>query len=167
MENKTLNRGQFLKTLGLSSKALIAFYCIGAVTACSKDEVMADGNTGGTTGGGTPNMGLSGTTTGDSLDFTLDLTSANYGKLKNVGEFVIVGDALVANANGNYIALSKTCTHQGTQLQYRKNEGDIWCNNHGSEFNLTGTVKKSPASMSLKVFKTTFDGTTQSLSVKA
>lgn len=163
MENKIVNRGQFLKTLGMSSKALIAFYCIGAVTACSKDEVMADGNS----GGGTTNTGLTGTTTGGSLDFTLDLTSANYAKLKNIGEFVIVGDALIANANGNYIALSKTCTHQGTQLQYRKNEGDIWCNNHGSEFNLTGTVKKSPAAMSLKVFKTTFDGTSQLLNIKA
>jgi len=58
METSQLNRGQFLKQLGLSSAALMSFYCLGTVlTSCSKDDsepAPIKGTTGGgTTGGGT------------------------------------------------------------------------------------------------------------------
>lgn len=161
------SRGQFLKTLGLSSKALLAFYCIGAVSACSsEDDTVTPGNNTGNTGNtGNTTSGITGTTTGASLSYTIDLKNASYSKLLTAGEFAIIGDTLVANANGNYIAVSKTCTHQGTTLAYRKAEGDIWCNNHGSEFKTDGTVEKDPATTALKTFKTTFDAAASTLKI--
>lgn len=167
MEMNKQSRGQFLKTLGLSSKALMAFYCIGAVSACSSDDdtVTPVNNTGNTGNSGNTATGITGTTTGASLNYTIDLKNASYSKLLTSGEFVIIGDTLVANANGTYIAVSKTCTHQGTTLAYRKAEGDIWCNNHGSEFKTDGTVEKSPATTALKTFKTTFDATASTLKI--
>lgn len=167
MEMNKQSRGQFLKTLGLSSKALMAFYCIGAVSACSSDDdtVTPVNNTGNTGNSGNTSSGITGTTTGASLNYTIDLKNASYSKLLTSGEFVIIGDTLVANANGTYIAVSKTCTHQGTTLAYRKAEGDIWCNNHGSEFKTDGTVEKSPATTALKTFKTTFDATASTLKI--
>ncbi len=165
MEMNKQSRGQFLKTLGLSSKALMAFYCIGAVSACSTEEnsvTPTNPNNGNTSNTST---GLTGTTTGASIDYTIDLKNASYSKLATVGEFVIIGDTLVANANGIYIAVSKACTHQGTTLSFRKAEGDLWCSSHRSEFKTDGTVKKAPATDALKTFKTTFDGTANTLKV--
>jgi cytochrome b6-f complex iron-sulfur subunit len=162
MEMNKQSRGQFLKTLGLSSKALMAFYCIGAVSACSTEEKTVTPSTGGS---GNTSTGLTGTTSGASVDYTIDLKHANYSKLTTAGEFAVIGDTLVANISGNYIAVSKTCTHQGTTLTYRKAEGDIWCSNHGSEFKTDGTVEKAPATTALKTFKTTFDATASTLKI--
>lgn len=165
MELNKQSRGQFLKTLGLSSKALMAFYCIGAVSACStEEETVTPGNTN-TGNTGNTSSGLTGTTTGASIDFTIDLKNASYSKLTTAGEFAIIGDTLVANVSGNYIAVSKSCTHQGTTLAFRKAEGDLWCSNHGSEFKSDGTVEKSPATTALKTYKATFNATANTLKV--
>jgi len=163
MELNKQSRGQFLKTLGLSSKALMAFYCIGAVSACSteEEETVTPGNT----NTGNTSTGLTGTTSGASIDYTIDLKNASYSKLTTVGEFVIIGDTLVANANGTYIAVSKACTHQGTTLSYRKAQNDLHCGNHNSEFSITGEVEKAPATMALKTYKTTFNAAASTLKV--
>jgi cytochrome b6-f complex iron-sulfur subunit len=162
MEMNKQSRGQFLKTLGLSSKALMAFYCLGAVSACSKEDETVTPSTGGTDNTAT---GITGTTSGASVDYTIDLKNASYSKLTTAGEFVVIGDTLVANAGGTYIAVSKTCTHQGTTLAYRKAEGDIWCSNHGSEFKTDGSVEKSPATTALKTYKATFDAAANTLKI--
>ncbi|WP_345249689.1 hypothetical protein [Nibrella saemangeumensis] len=39
----TMNRGDFLRSLGLSSAALMSLYCMGGLTACSSNEVPAGG----------------------------------------------------------------------------------------------------------------------------
>lgn len=171
-EQPSLSRGEFLRSLGLSTSALMAFYCLGtSLTACSTGEVdpapMNPTSPGGTTGGGSAPAGVTGTTTGANIDFTLDLTSSNFSKLKNEGEFVIVGDALVAKAVGNrYVALSKICTHAGSTVQYRRNQNDIWCSAHGSVFNLDGSVRSSPATSPLRQFQTVLSQDGNSLRVR-
>ncbi|MCP9770391.1 (2Fe-2S)-binding protein [Lacihabitans sp. LS3-19] len=166
MEIEKLNRGQFLKTLGMSSKALMAFYCIGAVSACSSEDDVTpnNGNNTGTTGN--TDSGVTGTTSGTTIDFTVDLSNSKNSKLLTSGEFAIFGNVLVANTgSNNFIAVSKSCTHQGTQLAYRKTEGDLFCNNHGSLFNTDGSVKKSPAESSLKTYSASFDAAGNKLKV--
>jgi len=127
MEMNKQSRGQFLKTLGLSSKALMAFYCIGAVSACSSedDTVTPDNNTGNTGNSGNTASGITGTTTGASLNYTIDLKT----------------------------------------LTFRKTQGDLFCNNHSSEFGTDGSVQAGPASSALKTFKTTFDATASTLKI--
>lgn len=173
IEKEPVSRGQFLRSLGLSSSALMAFYCMGALTACSTgedDPTPSGGNntSGNNGGGGNSSTGVTGTTTGSSINYTVDLTSSAYSKLKNTGEFSIIGDTIVvATGNKSYVALSKACTHQGTTVQYRKDKGDLWCDNHGSEFNLDGSVKKSPAASPLTVFRATLSTDGNTLTVKA
>jgi len=175
METKqaeNVSRGQFLRSLGMSSSALMAFYCMGTLTSCSSDDpdpMTTGGNTGNTGGnGGNTSSGVTGTTAGSNINFTVDLTSENYKKLKTEGEFSIIGDIIVVAApNNRFVALSKACTHQGTTVQFRKASNDIWCSNHGSEFNLDGTVKKSPAASPLTVFQTTLSQDGNTLTVKA
>lgn len=164
-EKETLKRGEFLRSLGLSTSALMAFYCMGTLTACSSgdDDPQPGGNNNGGTNG---TVGLTGNTTGSNINFTLDLTSSNYSKLKTEGQYVIAGDVMVALASGNrYVALSRRCTHEGANVQYRLAQNDVFCNNHGSVFNLDGTVKQSPASLPLKVYKTELSQNGNSLRV--
>ncbi|MDP1815910.1 MAG: Rieske 2Fe-2S domain-containing protein [Leadbetterella sp.] len=165
MEMKKQSRGQFLKTLGLSSKALMAVYCLGVASACSSEEetVTPDPNTGNT--GNNTSSGVTGTTTGASIDFTIDLKNATYSKLTTDGEFAVIGAVIVANAGGTYVALSKACTHEGTTLAYRKDQKDFFCSNHGSEFGIDGSVQISPATSSLKVYKASFDATANTLKI--
>lgn len=172
MDNKSINRGEFIKGLGMSAKALMAFYCIGAITACEKSEETVVKPVVTTPPVTTPpvttppaNTGVTGTATGATISFSLDFAHKDFSKLLTVGEFVIVGDVLVANANGNYIALSKACTHQGTTVDFRSKEGDIRCSNHDSLFKIDGTVKQGPAAKSLTAYKTSFDATTKILKV--
>ena len=163
-KEKSVSRGEFLRNLGMSSSALMAFYCMGTtLSSCSgKDDDPKPGST--------PPAGLAvtGTTTGVNLDFTIDLTAYKEKNLKNEGEFAVIGDAIViALANKKYVALSKKCTHQGTAVGYRKVQGDIQCPNHLSEFKLDGSVQKGPATSPLTVYTTTLSKDGNTLAVKA
>lgn len=141
-QKEEISRGQFLKQLGLSGASLMAFYCLGtSLTGCSsKDADPAP-----ITPGGNGNT---------KLDFVLDLTTNDFKALKTEGEFVIKDALIIVNSAGAFVALSKACTHEGTAITYRKGTNDFRCPNHGSEFKIDGTVQKSPASSSLKVYKT-------------
>lgn len=156
-----MKRGEFLKSLGLSTSALMAFYCLGTtMTACgSSTDPEPEPE---------PSSGLSGTTTGSGVNFTVDLTHSSYSSLKTAGNYKIIGDVLVAFTNANsYAALSKTCTHQGSELKYRKDLNDIYCDNHFSEFSLTGAVEQGPAATPLKAFKTSLSADGNTLTVTA
>ncbi len=139
-QKETINRGAFLRSLGLSTSALMAFYCIGStMSSCGSagDDPAPGGNGNGN--------GITGTTTGNNINFTLDLTHSSFTTLKTAGSFAIVGDVLVAfGTGGSYIALSKACTHEGFTLRYRSSSNDILCTNHGAEFTVAGVVQKRP-----------------------
>jgi cytochrome b6-f complex iron-sulfur subunit len=152
MEQTQLSRGQFLKQLGMSSAALMSFYCLGTtMTACSSpNDDPTPTSTPTTTG--TTDTGITGSTTG-SIDFTLDLTHKDFKKLKTEGEFTYVGDVIIANAKGTFVALSKICTHEGTTIDFRGGTNDFKCPNHGAEFTTLGKVQKDPAVKALKVYK--------------
>ncbi|WP_341227167.1 Rieske 2Fe-2S domain-containing protein [uncultured Arcticibacterium sp.] len=168
MQKSELNRGQFLKQLGMSSKALMAFYCMGTLAACSSDdgvEPQGNNNPGGQQG--TSNA-IVGNSTGSNINFTLDLTDANFSKLKTDGAFDYAGDVIIANVGSeSYIALSKKCPHQGTSVEYRKDNNDFRCPNHGSEFATSGAVTKSPAGSGLTVFKVVLSADKNTLSISA
>lgn len=168
MEPTQFSRGQFLKQLGLSSAALMSFYCLGAtLTSCSKDSSDTPTPTttpGGTTGSSDP--GITGVTKGTSIDFTIDLTNANFKTLKTEGSFTYVEDIIIANAKGTFVALSKICTHQGTTIDYRSGTNDFLCPNHGSQFKTDGSVQKDPATKALAVYKTELLNNNNSLRIK-
>lgn len=158
IEIETMKRGDFLRTLGLSTSALMAFYCIGTLTSCAKsdaDPTPGTNSPGTNVGSGTGTAGFSGNAESakGKVDFTLDLTSSTYSALKTAGGYVKVGDVLVANTKGGqYIAVAKTCTHQGGGLDYRLATDDLLCNNHGGQFNTNGSVKLAPPTVALKVY---------------
>ena len=145
LEKQGISRGKFLKDLGMSSAALMAFYCMGTTMTSCKNDVAPAAN------------GTTGTTT--KLDVTIDLTSADYLKLKTVGGFAYKDDIIIANTKGGvYIALSKVCTHTGTTVNYRPAENDIKCPNHGSEYTIAGKNQLGPAASPLTMYSTQLSG---------
>ncbi|MEZ4903798.1 MAG: Rieske (2Fe-2S) protein [Spirosomataceae bacterium] len=80
---------------------------------------------------------------------------------------MVVSSIIIANAKGTIVALSKECTHEQTTIDYRATQNDFMCSNHGSQFNLDGTVKQSPAVKPLTVYKTQLSTNGNSLTVMA
>ncbi|RCR65622.1 MULTISPECIES: QcrA and Rieske domain-containing protein [Larkinella] len=146
-QQEPIKRSEFLRSLGLSSAALMAFYCMGTLTSCSKGSDDPDP---------TP------TPTG-KVDFTIDLNSSTYADLKDATKkFVYKDDVLIAQIKtGDYIALSKICTHEGNLVTYRPTVDNFYCPNHGSVFDTTGkvTVPAVANQASLKKYSTTLTGT--------
>lgn len=146
-----LNRGEFLRSLGMSSAALMAFYCMGTLSSCSSKSTDPAPSTG------------SGTGTGTGTSGALDLTASANSALKTEGGYVYNGSMIVARVKGGgYVALARACTHQGTNVQYRLSQNDFYCPNHGSEFSTVGAVEVGPATTGLAVYKTalSMDGNT-------
>jgi cytochrome b6-f complex iron-sulfur subunit len=157
-----MKRGEFLRSLGLSTSALMAFYCLGTtMTSCGSKDEDPDPEEG-------AGSGITGNARGNNINFTIDLTNSAYSKFKTAGSSDVIGDVLLAFTTSNgYVALSKTCTHEGNQVHYRSQQNDIYCPNHFSEFSLTGAVEQGPAVTPLKVYKTTLSTDGNSLTVNA
>ncbi|GAB3577022.1 hypothetical protein GCM10027578_43990 [Spirosoma luteolum] len=154
-QTDNLNRAAFIKSLGLSGAALMAFYCMGTLSACSSKSTDPAPSTGTGTGTGTGSN-------------TLDLTSAANSALKTEGGYIYNGNMIVARIKGgSYVALARACTHQGTNVQYRLTQNDFFCPNHGSEFSTTGAVEVGPATAGLTVYKTALSADGNTLTISA
>jgi cytochrome b6-f complex iron-sulfur subunit len=148
------NRAEFIRSLGLSSAALMSFYCMTTLTSCSSKSDPAPANP--TTPTTTALTGNAETAKG-KIDATLDLTTNDYKALKTQGEFVRVGDLLIANVKGGkYVAIQRLCTHQGLDtVGYQLASDDFKCTTHGSVFATDGSIKNGPAAKVMKAYKTT------------
>ncbi len=140
-----MERKQFLRSLGAGAAFAIAFPCMGA---CSKDDGEAGGNTPVPTG----------------VDFTIDLEAAESEKLTQNGGFIAKNSVvIVKNLEGNFVAASQVCSHQGYQeVSFLDRDGGVfYCGVHGSRFEQSGNplnqVDSAPAK-ALKVFKTKLSG---------
>ncbi len=139
-----MTRTEFLKNLKLGGGALMAVYCMGAITSCANENTPLPATS------VNPDPIKNG-----KIDFTLDLTLDANKALKADGGFLYNGDIIVARSkDAKYIALSKVCTHVGTTVEFQKDTNDIYCPNHGSKYDITGKVTKSPASLPLKMYQT-------------
>lgn len=149
----------------------MAFYCLGAVAACSTEA--PEPKIGMTPPTPPPkkdddkvNTGITGTTSGN-VNFTVDLNNKDFTTLKTVGNFTYVDNIILINAVSGFVALSKVCTHTGTTVEFRKSQNDILCPNHGSEFKLDGSVQKSPAPSPLTMYKASVSMDGNTLTVKS
>jgi cytochrome b6-f complex iron-sulfur subunit len=162
-----MNRGQFMRELGLSSAALMAFYCLGtATTSCTTDSPTPapTPTPGGTTPTPTPTPVVDGfmgnaDPSKAKVDFTIDLTKDTYKSLVTAGAFLNVGEVFIAlTKDKKYIAVSKNCTHEGQPLRYINADDNIKCDTHGSIFTTAGGVKTGPANKALVSYKTELVG---------
>ena len=147
-----MERKEFIEKVGLSGAAILIFGCM---QSCSKDEASSNSSN-------TPPNSNSGNNSSNKVDFVIDINTAPYDVLKNVGGFAIYNESkiIIARATDNeIIAVSSICTHQGAALVYRSNTSKFYCALHGSNFNLNGSVANGPAAQSLKQYNTNLTGT--------
>jgi cytochrome b6-f complex iron-sulfur subunit len=68
-----------------------------------------------------------------------------------------------------FLALSTTCTHEGTHLDIVNNATSFECPNHGSRFDSNGTVTRGPSAAgtvtNLPMLATSYDATTDILTI--
>jgi len=132
-----MTRGQFLKNMGFSGAALLAVYCVGGLSSCSKESETPLGK-----------------------DFTINLDEAAYSSLKIVGNFLVIQEVVVVcTGAGIYRAVTLICSHAGQkQVAYRKAQNDFYCSAHGANFDIDGKGKNSNGSKGLKVYSNTLSG---------
>jgi cytochrome b6-f complex iron-sulfur subunit len=91
-----------------------------------------------------------------NVDFTVDVSSGalavNGGSINKSG--IIVARTLA----GSFIAVSASCTHEGTTIIFQSSSSSFYCPNHGARFNQNGIVTNGPASKALTVYNTTLSG---------
>jgi nitrite reductase/ring-hydroxylating ferredoxin subunit len=164
-----MTRYEFLKSAGFSGAALMAL-----LTSCVREDdkyvnaltVAPDNTTTGTATGTTTVTAVSGIITTEELNkititkAKIDLTSANYVKLKTVGGYMIVSNIVIALSKTNtYIAATATCSHKPKkQMIYYNNEW--YCTAHGARFSITGAGLNGNGRAGLSVYKVATDGKT-------
>lgn len=137
-----MERKEFLALLGSGAATIVFGGCLGG---CSKKEDDP---------APTPNPGGSG-----KKDFTLNLTEPANAPLQANGGHVVSNGVIVARtSNGDFVAVSSSCTHQGATLTYENTNSRFHCPSHFSNFGLDGKVINGPAATALKQYKTTLTG---------
>jgi cytochrome b6-f complex iron-sulfur subunit len=130
-----MDRKEFLVALGLGTVAAV---CTSCLTGCSPQD--------------------NGPTAPSNVDFTLDLANPAYSGLVTAGGSYVGNGVIVAHTTSGYVALSAACTHQGTTIQYDKNNNDFSCPSHGSLFSTSGVVMRGPAGRPLTAYNVSLNG---------
>lgn len=142
-----MKRKEFIKKFAIGGSILFTAPVL--FNSCSDDssDLPPDNNGGGG---------------GNSNEIIVDLSQPAYSDLATVGGSVVSGSILIIRSSDTvYIALAKTCTHQGYQVNYEKANNLIRCSSgHGSTFSLTGGVTHGPATASLKKYNIVKEGNT-------
>lgn len=134
-----MTRKDFFAKVGFGAALVLAPCCIsGLALSCSKPDAVT-------------------VTPPTNIDFTIDISS---GALATNGGFLVSNGVVVARTtSGEFIAVSASCTHQGTSVNYVASIANFVCPNHGAKFNNSGTVVLGPASTNLTKYNTLLIGT--------
>ena len=78
---------------------------------------------------------------------------------------VLIDSRRAAKRTGEttFVAWSRLCTHEGTPVDLATN--GFVCNNHGSRFDANGNVTLGPATQALGQLPTSYDATTDMLTI--
>lgn len=139
-----VNRRRFLAQAGMAA-------AVAAVAAaCGNGQIGPAAFTAPGGGGGSTNKGIK---VGD------------YPGLATVGTLVQVTNYQAVKRTGatTFVAYSMVCTHQGCLTQLSSNR--FYCPCHGAQFDSNGRVTRGPASRSLPQYTTTYDPTTDLLTI--
>lgn len=93
--------------------------------------------------------------------FTIDLQT----NLLTVGSQLIKNDVIIVRLNAgvtttSFTAVERICTHAGGLLAWNTSQNAFVCPVHGSLFSANGLVLNGPASVALKKYTITINGTT-------
>lgn len=129
-----MDRKEFLSKLGVGAAFALTVPCI---VGCTKDEVSEPAR---------------------DVDFTVDLNE--FESLRTPGNFIIENEVVVANnLDGNYIAATLTCSHEGLrQMKYDKFADNWQCTAHGARYTQGGEGLNANGAGGLTTYNVTQDG---------
>lgn len=137
-----MNRRDLIRNIAAGSVTL--FIVPSMLTSCNKEDSGPDG------GNGNENP--------DANTLTIDLNDNNFSRLGAAGGSMVVDNVMIINTGDGFVALSSVCTHQGCQVTYNPDTGNLPCPCHGSLFSITGSVLNGPAASPLKKYTVTQEG---------
>jgi cytochrome b6-f complex iron-sulfur subunit len=138
-----MNRKEFFEKVGFGAVAVFIPACIaGVATSCSSDS----------------NSGDSVVVPPAGVDFNLDTSTGSLAK--NGGYLVTNGIVVARTLVGDFLAVSASCPHSGTNVKYNSSGNDFFCPNHNAKFTDKGVVTQGPARTNLTEYKTTLTGIT-------
>ncbi|MDA1268825.1 MAG: Rieske (2Fe-2S) protein [Bacteroidetes bacterium] len=148
----TESRRQFIEKAGLA--AVIGTFGISFFTSCvSSDEPINPATP-------PPNTTAPNGITVSGSVVKIDLTIQT--RLATAGGWLLIESAktLVANLNGNFVALTSVCTHSGCFDRWAFANNRFTCTCHNSIFDTAGAVLQGPAAQPLVAYSTSVSGTT-------
>ena len=95
--------------------------------------------------------------------------------LATVGQLALVPTdfriAVKRTGPDTFLALSTTCTHEGTMIVIVNNNTSFECPNHGARYDSNGTVTRQPqaagSATSLPTYQTSYDSATDVLTISS
>ena len=89
------------------------------------------------------------------------LLDVNGARAVNVPDKIVI----VRRSATEFSVLSRICTHNGCTVAFQASTMEFVCPCHGSRFSITGAVTRSPATRNLEKYTSTFDESTQILTI--
>ena len=133
-----MNRKKFLESIGISAASFAVINCAG----CKKSTNDPAATTGPT-----------------SIDFIIDLAIPSNSSLLTNGGFIISNNVIVARkAEGVFLAVQRSCPHEGYSLMYQGPNNRFYCTSHGASFSENGNVTGGPTNRSLVTYRTELTG---------
>ncbi len=132
-QEEKLSRHAFLKSLGLGGAALMAVY----MSSCVNETGVNPSGNGA---------------------LTIDLTLAENAVLAKTGGYIIQNNIVIANiGNGNYAAVTRTCSHEG-QKQVIYQNGEFYCPVHGARYSTSGKGLNSTGNKGIASYSVALNG---------
>jgi cytochrome b6-f complex iron-sulfur subunit len=136
-----MERRQFIERLLIGSGS--ALILSSTLTSCEKEDNSPSGNNTPVPSGG----------------IRIDLSEQKNSSLLNTGGFIYISGIIVANAGSDeFLAVASACTHLGCTVNFTAQDKKFLCPCHYSEFSVTGSVLKGPATVPLKRYTVTKEG---------
>lgn len=100
----------------------------------------------------------------------IDLTNAANKDLTTVGGAMLLDTSsdtimVIRQSSSDVVALSAICTHSGCSMNFNASQQLLDCPCHGSQFDESGNVLRGPANRPLRVYQTSLDTTTNTITV--
>jgi Rieske Fe-S protein len=101
---------------------------------------------------------------------SVNLAAAANAALRTVGgqRIIAIGAQrylVIRTADHAFVVLSAMCSHARCMVSYAAASGEVVCSCHGSTFALSGAVTRGPATSPLASYDTSFDETSEILTV--
>ena len=135
-DQRLMDRQEFFRLVGTGVGAILLTRCIA-----------------GCAGPDDPDLDPNRLDPAQKIDFSINLNDKTNENLKTKGGYVVINDVIVAQTkDGQYVAVSANCTHQGTQLVYKPADNQFYCPLHLSRFDAAGKVLVGPATQALQQY---------------